>query len=292
MQKLIFQQICVSCFTAFTLITVQCFSIVQKRPALSLTWRWVKPSSVSMPQRKPSSPEIYEKPLKALELLVARLGVGSGVRPTELGTISLVNSGSICWRSAGPLWRNMSHAFIHKLPLVADGTELNMYIKWRGTLIISGTQHRPKAQRESVKTYHIGVIWRSDSLVVEVVPVYGGKEHMIFNLQLQNHNSWHINCDTWPDKQFHNDKDIQMVTHKISNSSNSSTLIFLQESVEQVTRGLRLSRWQVKWFMQDCIIHLWYIPAVEWRLFVAIIQKEMWLYSIKFGLNKIYWASH
>ncbi len=60
---------------------------------------------VRAPQRKPSSPEMYEKPLKALELLVARLGVGSGVRPTELGTISLVNSGSMCWRSAGPLWR-------------------------------------------------------------------------------------------------------------------------------------------------------------------------------------------
>lgn len=72
----------------------------------SVTWRWEKPSSVSRPQRNPSSPEMYEKPLKALELLVARLGVRSGVRPTELGTISLVNSGSMCWRSAGPLWRN------------------------------------------------------------------------------------------------------------------------------------------------------------------------------------------
>lgn len=35
---------------------------------------------------------------------MAKLGVSSGVRPTELGTISLVNSGSMCCRSAGPLW--------------------------------------------------------------------------------------------------------------------------------------------------------------------------------------------
>lgn len=39
-------------------------------------------------------------------------------------------------------------------------------------------------ERNKTWFYHIGVIWRSDSLVIEVVPVYGGKEHMVFNFQL------------------------------------------------------------------------------------------------------------
>lgn len=37
---------------------------------------------------------------------MVRLVPSSEVRPTELGTISLVNSGSMFWRSAGPLWGN------------------------------------------------------------------------------------------------------------------------------------------------------------------------------------------
>lgn len=53
--------------------------------------------------RKLSSVPTKENPLKALLELV--LGLNSGVWLTELGTISLVNSGSICWVSAGPLWK-------------------------------------------------------------------------------------------------------------------------------------------------------------------------------------------
>ena len=41
--------------------------------------------------------------MKALELLVARLEGKSGAQPTDPDTISLVNSGSMCWVSAGPL---------------------------------------------------------------------------------------------------------------------------------------------------------------------------------------------
>jgi hypothetical protein len=44
--------------------------------------------------------ETKEKPLKALLELV--LALNSGVRLTELGTISRVNSGAMCWVSAGP----------------------------------------------------------------------------------------------------------------------------------------------------------------------------------------------
>lgn len=51
--------------------------------------------------RKLSSVATKENPLKAL--LVLALAVNSGVRLTELETISLVNSGSMCCVSAGPL---------------------------------------------------------------------------------------------------------------------------------------------------------------------------------------------
>lgn len=64
-------------------------------------------------------------------------------------------------------------------------------------------------------------------------------------------------------------------------------LIFLQEPVEQETRGLRLSRRQVQWFMQDGVVHLRHVAAVERRLFVAVIQKEMRLYSIYVWAKKI-----
>lgn len=55
--------------------------------------------------RKLSSVPTKENPLKALLELV--LALNSGVRLTELGTISLVNSGSMCWVSAGPLWKTV-----------------------------------------------------------------------------------------------------------------------------------------------------------------------------------------
>lgn len=54
--------------------------------------------------RKLSSVATKENPLKAL--LALALAVNSGVRLTEPETISLVNSGSMCWVSAGPLWEN------------------------------------------------------------------------------------------------------------------------------------------------------------------------------------------
>lgn len=57
--------------------------------------------------RKLSSLATKEKPLKALLELV--LALNSGVRLTELGTISLVNSGSICWVSAGPFWEKKQY---------------------------------------------------------------------------------------------------------------------------------------------------------------------------------------
>lgn len=60
-------------------------------------------NSSFLPHRKLSSLPTNENPLKALLELV--LALKSGVRLTELGTISLVNSGSICWVSAGPLWK-------------------------------------------------------------------------------------------------------------------------------------------------------------------------------------------
>ncbi len=133
----------------------------------------------------------------------------------------------------------------------------------------------PKACRECVATYHIWVIWRRDSLVVEVVPVNGGKEHVIFYLQLQKQKSWHINSDAWPDKQFHNDKDLQRVTHKISYGSYPAPLIFLQESTEQVTWGLGPPRWQLQGFMQDRLVHLRHVLAVERRLFDTDIPHSI-----------------
>lgn len=60
-------------------------------------------NSSFLPHRKLSSLLTKENPLKALLELV--LALNSGVRLIELETISLVNSGSICWVSAGPFWK-------------------------------------------------------------------------------------------------------------------------------------------------------------------------------------------
>lgn len=65
------------------------------------TLKVAPPAAPEAAQRKLSSVATKEKPLKALLALVP--AVRSGVRLTELGTISLVNSGSMCCVSAGPL---------------------------------------------------------------------------------------------------------------------------------------------------------------------------------------------
>lgn len=41
----------------------------------------------------------------------------------------------------------------------------------------------------SALTYHIGVEWRGDLLGIEVIPVDGGEKHVIFDFNLQKHES-------------------------------------------------------------------------------------------------------
>lgn len=67
--------------------------------------------------RKLSSVATKENPLKAL--LALALAVNSGVRLTELETISLVNSGSMCWVSAGPFCKkqNKKKEFLKKIKI-------------------------------------------------------------------------------------------------------------------------------------------------------------------------------
>lgn len=38
-----------------------------------------------------------------------------------------------------------------------------------------------KKQLAAQTTHHIGVVWRSDSLVVQVIPVNRGEEHMVLD---------------------------------------------------------------------------------------------------------------
>lgn len=98
------------------------------------------------PHRKLSSVATKEKPLKAL--LALALAVNSGVRLTEPETISRVNSGSMCWVSAGPLWGNE-------------------HFQW--DLKKTGTK-KTHLQTCSL-AHHVWVVRRSDSFVVKVVPV-------------------------------------------------------------------------------------------------------------------------
>lgn len=116
--------------------------------------------------RKLSSVATKENPLKAL--LALALAVNSGVRLTELETISLVNSGSMCWVSAGPFCKKQTKKkqFLKKFKI-----EDLKHLK----------EKKNRLSQAHSLAHHVWVVRRSDSFVVQVIPVDWSEKDVVLD---------------------------------------------------------------------------------------------------------------
>lgn len=115
-----------------------------------------------------------------------------------------------------------------------------------------------------VGTYHIWVKGRGDLLSIEVIPVDGGEKHVIFDFSLRKHKLGTVK------RRLQHQQACRRVhstnTYKVLCAAQPLGPVLLQQALQQMPRRVGNVGFQLQRLVQDVVVHLRCVPAVEWRL--------------------------